>query len=62
MSVLARLLSGSDQLAVAPMRRRDLREIMPIEQGAYPDYHVRKVEGKRTPASNPDTGKKNNLG
>jgi hypothetical protein len=33
-----------------------------IEGGKYPDYHVRTVEGKPTPASNPDGNKKNNLG
>lgn len=33
-----------------------------IEQGAYPDYHVRKVNGVKTPASNPDRSEKNNLG
>ena len=33
-----------------------------IEAGKYPDYHVRAVEGKPTPASNPDGKKNNNLG
>lgn len=33
-----------------------------IEQGRYPEYHVRNVNGKRTPASNPDGKTKNNLG
>lgn len=32
-----------------------------IERGDYPDFHVRNVDGKRTPASNPDGNKKNNL-
>ena len=38
MSVLARLLSASspEELSISAMKRRDLREIMPIEQGAYP--------------------------
>lgn len=45
MSVLARFLAGSDggSLSIAPMRRRDLREIMPIEQGAYPKPWSRTV-------------------
>lgn len=45
MSILERLLSGSDRerLSIAPMRRRDLREIMPIEQGAYPKPWSRKL-------------------
>ncbi|MEQ8724456.1 MAG: hypothetical protein RID81_24445 [Sandaracinaceae bacterium] len=32
-----------------------------IERGEFPDYHIRNVGGKRTPASNPDGNKKNNL-
>lgn len=32
-----------------------------IEGGKYPGYHVREVGGLRTPASNPDGSKKNNL-
>jgi [ribosomal protein S18]-alanine N-acetyltransferase len=39
MSVLSRLLGRSDEmsaLVVAPMRRRDLGEIAPIEQVSYP--------------------------
>ena len=32
-----------------------------IEKGNYPGYHVRKVGGKKAPASNPDGNKKNNL-
>jgi hypothetical protein len=33
-----------------------------IEQGLHPDYHVRKVGDIKTPASNPDGKKNNNLG
>ena len=33
-----------------------------IEGGNYPNYHVRVVEGVKTPASNPDTSESNNLG
>ncbi len=33
-----------------------------IERGNYPDYHVRDVNGVKTPASNPDNSGKNNLG
>ena len=38
MSMLARLLQrgDGDQLVVAPMRRRDIAEIMPIENASYP--------------------------
>ena len=33
-----------------------------IERGNYPDYHVRTINGIKTPVSNPDKSKNNNLG
>jgi hypothetical protein len=33
-----------------------------IEQGQYKNYHVRKINGVKTPASNPDSSEANNLG
>jgi alpha-acetolactate decarboxylase len=33
-----------------------------IESGQYPNYHVRNIEGVKTPASNPDGSDRNNLG
>jgi uncharacterized protein DUF3892 len=33
-----------------------------IEQGQYPKYHVREIDGVKTPASNPDGSANNNLG
>lgn len=33
-----------------------------INQGKHPEYHVRRVNGVPTPASNPDKRKSNNLG
>jgi len=32
-----------------------------IERGKYPDYHVRKIGGRKTPVSNPDEREGNNL-
>ena len=32
-----------------------------IEQGQYDDFHVRVINEKKTPVSNPDGTKKNNL-
>lgn len=32
-----------------------------IENGNHPDYHVRNIDGVKTPASNPDSSKNNNL-
>jgi hypothetical protein len=33
-----------------------------IEAGKLPGYHVREIDGVRTPVSNPDNSEKNNLG
>jgi hypothetical protein len=33
-----------------------------IEQGNYDDFHVRLINGVKTPCSNPDGKVKNNLG
>ena len=33
-----------------------------IDKGNYSDYHVRKINGVKTPASNPDGKTGNNLG
>ncbi len=33
-----------------------------IEQGAYPNYHIRTINGVKTPVSNPDNSEGNNLG
>ncbi len=33
-----------------------------IEKGNYPNYHVRDLNGVKTPASNPDKSSNNNLG
>lgn len=32
-----------------------------IEQGSYENYHVRNINGVKTPVSNPDGSDKNNL-
>ena len=33
-----------------------------IDNGKYPDYHVRDINGVATPVSNPDRSEGNNLG
>lgn len=33
-----------------------------IQNGNYDDYHVREINGVKTPVSNPDSSKNNNLG
>lgn len=32
-----------------------------IEQGNFSDYHIRKINGVKTPVSNPDRSEGNNL-
>lgn len=32
-----------------------------IEQGSYPNHHVRVIDGVKTPVTNPDSTKDNNL-
>ncbi|MEO6570790.1 MAG: ribosomal protein S18-alanine N-acetyltransferase [Ilumatobacteraceae bacterium] len=48
MSVIARLLgrpreAAGDRLVIGPLRRRDLRDVMPIELAAYPTSWSRKI-------------------
>ena len=38
------------------------RFVKEIENGKYPGYHVRVLNGVKTPVSNPDSSTKNNLG
>jgi hypothetical protein len=33
-----------------------------IEAGTYPQYHIRVIDGVKTPVSNPDRSEGNNLG
>lgn len=33
-----------------------------IEHGEYARYHVREIDGVKTPVSNPDSSERNNLG
>jgi hypothetical protein len=36
--------------------------VQKIEKGVYTDYHIRKIDGVKTPCSNPDKSENNNLG
>lgn len=42
------------------MSRAEL--VRSIEGGSYPNYHVRVINGVKTPVSNPDRSEGNNLG
>ena len=48
-----------DNYTGADMSRPDF--VKQIESGNYSNYHVRNVNGVKTPVSNPDGKKKNNL-
>ena len=48
-----------DNRTGADMTRADF--VREIEQGSYDNYHVRKINGIKTPVSNPDGKEGNNL-
>lgn len=57
--------SGRNQKFVDPTSNRTMTRAQfadKIENGQYSGYHVRNVNGLRTPASNPDRSEGNNLG
>ncbi len=49
-----------DNYSSADMTRSQF--VREIESGNYSNYHVRKVNGIKTPVSNPDSTRNNNLG
>ncbi len=49
-----------DNFTGADMTRAGL--VRAIESGTYPRYHVRVINGVKTPVSNPDGKNTNNLG
>lgn len=48
-----------DTVTGREMSRQELVRL--IEAGEYPRYHIRKVNGVKTPVSNPDSSEENNL-
>lgn len=51
--------SFHDNVTGKDFRRAEF--VRKIEAGEYPHYHVRKINGVKTPASNPDSSTNNNL-
>lgn len=49
-----------DNLTGAEMTRAQF--VREIERGNYANYHVREINGVKTPVSNPDGNSANNLG
>lgn len=57
--------TGRNQHFHDPDRHRSMSRaefVRAIENGSYPDYHVREINGVKTPVSNPDRSDNNNLG
>ena len=54
-----RNLKFQDKKTGSTMSRAEF--VKKIEQGKYDDYHVRKINGLKTPVSNPDGKEGNNL-
>ena len=57
--------SGRNQRFHDNFTRADMTRakfVLAIERGDYPNYHVRVVNGLKTPAANPDGNPRNNLG
>lgn len=48
-----------DNLKNKTMSRSDF--VKEIEKGNYPKYHIRIINGIKTPVSNPDNSENNNL-
>ncbi len=59
-SSTGRNLTFHDNVTGRNMNRAQF--VKSINNGNYPDYHIRNINGIDTPCSNPDTSKKNNLG
>lgn len=57
--------SGRNQRFVDTRTGREMTRpdfVRAIEAEQYPDYHVRVVNGVKTPVSNPDRSEENSLG
>lgn len=54
-----RNLQFRDNRAGGNMSRAEF--VRKIEAGQYPNYHVREINGVKTPVSNPDKSEANNL-
>lgn len=58
-SASGRNLNFHDKRSGADMTRAQF--VKAIERGDFPDYHVREINGVKTPVSNPDRSESNNL-
>lgn len=63
-SVTKESSSGRNQAFHDNYKNTDMNRsefVKKIESGSYPNYHVRKINGIKTPVSNPDCNRNNNL-
>lgn len=64
-SVKSESQTGRNELFHDNFKNRDMSRdqfVSRIKHGEYENYHVRKINGVETPASNPDKNRNNNLG
>ena len=64
-SVTQESSSGRNQRFRDNNTRRNMSRqefVRKIENGNYPNYHIREINGVKTPVSNPDQSENNNLG
>jgi len=64
-TVTAQSRSGRNQRFKDNSRKQSMTLqtfVQKIETGKYPNYHIRKINGIKTPVSNPDKSTNNNLG
>ena len=56
--------TGRNQAFYDPARNQHMTRaqfVKEIERGNYDDYHIRNINGIKTPVSNPDSSEGNNL-
>lgn len=62
--VIKEALNGRNQRFSNPNNNTEMTRaqfVNQIEHGNHPDYHVRRINNLKTPVSNPDNTKRNNL-
>jgi hypothetical protein len=63
-SVISESETGRNKMFRDNYTRREMNRsefVKEIERGNYDGYHIRKINGKKTPISNPDGSEHNNL-
>ena len=64
-SVISETKNGRNQIFHDNYTNTDMNRtqfVKKIEEGLYAKFHIRNINGVKTPVSNPDSKKNNNLG